>query len=1113
MKHQQTTQKTKSSKTAPGDKGAGSAKDKPTNSKTVEQHPRQSNSNTGHTTVMATQTAAQTLEVPAPAYEAHVSEVQNAVIEPVTGQTTVDQTSFTTKLKKQQRSYLYCSALKQLAVSELQTVFPNIKAWKNPNTEENSHQHPMLATLRANFESFLRFEMDLCLPQADMMVQDIGGNPRRNMAKASLFSHKYHSCNPILDASDERRQQERLSHLNLAAYYCNHSFIECDCVSAAGYVSVDSVYYLSDDELYKAASKPFWACFHDLRGETGAVPNGKFSEGSFVRIGNSVEMSVKGNSSPYQHRDMDWAFSGKKVGDKWIMFEEKLRYGTYVAGKFYLSKFAPSKPALQLHVKTTEVIENLAPRLMGLSPEEKLAKARRIVIAEKVPSSAAAQSIKGLVAVAEAIDRKVEISRLSKFQQWKMSIAAKWNDLQEVFAIYSYFSYKTFFLRWLSLLLIAAVVYYLETRFEDWARRWLGMYYQAPRFMGFWYWLFPSWSQSIHGFACEYGTELDAWRFYFKELAIRWDYLEILSPPEKFFIVHYCVKQVPSWSYYFKYLYYVPFGIVAFVLASMEFLSLLPIAFNVTTRVVFMPVDLVVAIGKVVRRDTKALKHGRNIDQVIGTKEYQPPIPSSSAETQHTALKQRLAQGVERVTNSITGNPWKQVEFNVWDILQVPNMSFQTWITEFYGRRDEPAMVKKYQDAYANLNELRCSKNLFVDAFVKVETYPGKLDKVKPRLVQNVTDLRQILRTSVMSAAINHEIKEFQKVEMRPILYSSGYNPLELGRWVQHWREHGFDCVLENDFSEFESRVSVEALEFEFSVYNKLIGHHKGWPQLHHELKRQLNPVISMDGAQYTREGGRCSGVPNTSLGNTILNMASTIWVLSKLDMKYGEDYVAMFLGDDSYVMTKKIVDVEVVSDCFSTLGFKAEVKFYLPTEIMSAEYCSGRFFPHEEGLCWVPKAGRILLKGISVPSDVRNVPEYIAPVMRHYATKVYCPIIQLWAQAYCRVNGITWTETPVVPAPIEALFDVYGKFDLSWLSSVTEGCWYYSLDAISPLVDVDCPIGQVDDVNHYGLPSRLRKINVISKLYHFVMKFYVPTNKVMPHDEVLGYQQDLAEF
>lgn len=212
-------------------------------------------------------------------------------------------------------------------------------------------------------------------------------------------------------------------------------------------------------------------------------------------------------------------------------------------------------------------------------------------------------------------------------------------------------------------------------------------------------------------------------------------------------------------------------------------------------------------------------------------------------------------------------------------------------------------------------------------AFVKVEKLTSEGD---PRIIQPTSD--------EYLAALAPLIKTIDKILVDSHYeFTRGLNYEQLGdRFTREVARYGDPVVISIDYSRFDGHVGKKLLKCEHLTYV--------WGTGDKELAKlvawQLETVgKTRSGLRYKREGGRCSGHPNTSCGNGILNllMIRTVLMLSKTP-------ASVFVnGDDCIVLMERAGSQLWKGASFNLFGMEAEVS---QTEVDFAEYCSGRFMP-----------------------------------------------------------------------------------------------------------------------------------------------------------------------
>jgi len=179
----------------------------------------------------------------------------------------------------------------------------------------SSHQHPRLNLDReyAEFQVFghlqrlvARGRLDTTLADVNECIVDIGGSPTRH----NRYNRKYvHSCCPVLDARDIMRN---LRHGTGASSWCTHTAQACDCVTPYAYISIDSLYYLSPEQIMefckRATSHRLIAVVHEFQDAYGTYGDGEARY--HLETPSTVVMYVNGNVTPYRHSSMAWLAKG-----------------------------------------------------------------------------------------------------------------------------------------------------------------------------------------------------------------------------------------------------------------------------------------------------------------------------------------------------------------------------------------------------------------------------------------------------------------------------------------------------------------------------------------------------------------------------------------------------------------------------------------------------------------------------------------------------------------------------------------------------------------------------------------------------------------------------------
>jgi len=268
------------------------------------------------------------------------------------------------------------------------------------------------------------------------------------------------------------------------------------------------------------------------------------------------------------------------------------------------------------------------------------------------------------------------------------------------------------------------------------------------------------------------------------------------------------------------------------------------------------------------------------------------------------------------------------------------------------------------------------------------KSFVGDFEDYDPRIIQGATDEANVLTGPTIFSIAKHIAKIWHSKHV--ITYASGMNAYQLGHWVDSHKRHQRNPTypLEDDAWRYDSTIGVFALLFEFSLYERM----HATPECMKMLYAQLDTLgYTRSGIQYTVQGRRKSGDPNTTLGNTLVNGLSHLFEFALHMANHSDDYDtvldvdprdvpmrAIVMGDDWLGATQtpyQDMDFEL-EPAMLKLGFVSQVK--VPSCWEVASFCSGYFYPAQyptgvdninaHCLVYGPKIGRTLAKfGFSI--------------------------------------------------------------------------------------------------------------------------------------------------
>lgn len=162
-----------------------------------------------------------------------------------------------------------------------------------------------------------------------------------------------------------------------------------------------------------------------------------------------------------------------------------------------------------------------------------------------------------------------------------------------------------------------------------------------------------------------------------------------------------------------------------------------------------------------------------------------------------------------------------------------------------------------------------------------------------------------------------------------------------LGDWFTYWTGLMGTNFIIDDFSRFDMTHSHFSLDLGLKVYRYFGLDDKRAIAF---LKAQMSDVSGRTRLGYyfkRKDGMMASGVPNTTLGNSIVNLVTHCFFMSKAGYKLGRDFALAVMGDDMLMIwcgkTQPTFD-------FKSLGLKAKTRF--ETLVPNVEFCANQFYP-----------------------------------------------------------------------------------------------------------------------------------------------------------------------
>jgi hypothetical protein len=306
-------------------------------------------------------------------------------------------------------------------------------------------------------------------------------------------------------------------------------------------------------------------------------------------------------------------------------------------------------------------------------------------------------------------------------------------------------------------------------------------------------------------------------------------------------------------------------------------------------------------------------------------------------------------------------------------------------------------------DCYSKLTKTQVYEWTKRSAFVKVEnstyrTPMGKANKA-PRLIQGASPEFIVLVGPWVMAWQSYIKKKWGINNFAT--FTSGMSALQV---AQKMNVSGAE-YLEDDVSVWDASFGVESCADEVQLMSV-----HGTPQATRQLMHgNVNTRgLSSKGIKYSRPGGRKSGDPYTSVGNSIYNGLYHAFIYQderKVTFFEMTQQLKMVVqGDDNLLCYPPGAPIKWKS-CMLKLGYKADA---IPrASLEDCEFCSSRVYETEAGLTFGPKPGRVLSKigYIIKPPNVHPMSVLRGVALGLLAIAAFVPPVASYANRCVRIT------------------------------------------------------------------------------------------------------------
>jgi len=341
-----------------------------------------------------------------------------------------------------------------------------------------------------------------------------------------------------------------------------------------------------------------------------------------------------------------------------------------------------------------------------------------------------------------------------------------------------------------------------------------------------------------------------------------------------------------------------------------------------------------------------------------------PIYYSASTHNETTALSQRhIAKTPEPdITKFEQLRQELSANLTIVPIKHIEPVPFDIWNARFPRKRQEDhlkALKTLEMSPHRDWKTIARRKAFPKQEKLFLSTHLGLSTKA-PRMIQGATDEANVILGPWVLGYANF-LKEKWNVEA-PITYAAGLSSEQVGRWFDICKEQHY-VFFKDDVKAWDASYSVPCIRAELSIYQMC-----GAMESHDRrkiLEAQLDTWgVTTTGIRYGCAGTRKSGDPNTSCGNSLLNGLLHWSIIYRVHGGKDPPFKMMVMGDDNvFGVQQDIAEglAEKVNKGMLEYGFNSTCAQC--DAFHQVEFCSGLFWPSEDGTVFGPKPGRIFAR------------------------------------------------------------------------------------------------------------------------------------------------------
>jgi hypothetical protein len=865
-----------------------------------------------------------------------------------------------------------------------------------PRRGAQPHTHPVLS-LERRYAEEKAYNILHGVTRGGSWIVDIGGNPSRHLA---AHRNDVHSCNPVLDPADAVRQTK------IRGTHCNHTVQDCLCVVPGAYLSVHSLYYLTQQEIlglvHRSRQGLLVAVVHEFDASIGVLAEG---EAEYQRLGNEIEMKVHGNNHVYRHGNIDWISEGYFTdGARAIAWAEEHRIGHSVIYRFVTSRLFPLyRPPRTSFTMLEAIHDNNSVGSVDLNQFVQVTNKWAPTVVGMTTHLTSIYSFRDWFCLTVNNTQRINIPKGAIEHVTSVLVGRPRDQASLQLAIHE----SRMILRRMRVspaTLAAAVPYVAALGFSATAekeaqifathvsnpkKRKIWEYYNSViTFTNAQPWEIGARTVMVLCAGACLGTaiyHLRHVRFGWLTKAVTKVARTVVSPIITFSILE-PRSRTTQW----------------FLHAMKKYIR------NLTNRLQGLLLGIGKRVTDVCMRDfpTGTTQVGATIDvpdgvpvcrpRVVselvgfGTDLICPAVSRACVHNEEVAVKSRALPEIQTPMTTVTV-AWQtlalytrlHMEYFFGKSFPLPEMDFEAWIKRWPEKRRAEIREARRRLMSTNAPMAKLArKRAFVKREHVLKAIPSGFVDYAPRLIQGSDDQYLAAVGPWMYSYSKRMTRQWNGRRDNHILYASGVTANTLGKWydesIEQLSEYGEVYVVEDDQGRFDGTVTLPALEYHEEVYLHFQPPPRAWEAI---IAQRSVDGVTTHGVVYHGTATVKSGDPDTSVKNSVLNAmphARAIHTATALAVYHGEiatppvpisdapmQLARMSVGgDDNIILAPAPIARRLGTNLpivIANHGFRPSVVLHENPRM--GTFFSGRFWPSTNGTIWGPKIGRVLSK------------------------------------------------------------------------------------------------------------------------------------------------------